>query len=127
MPSLISSHKKAWQMTLSWHVLRERGNMQAEYSQSDLSCQQLQQCLTAFQAKPVGHAAVADAQRRGILEAQAIHFLQPHSVSVSLLSMSELIQQGAMQSRIRNSVTRKSRALLGLQCLYLTSILAEVK
>ena len=71
--------------------------MQAEYSQSDLSCQQLQQCLTAFQAKPVGHAAVADAQRRGILEAQAIHFLQPHSVSVSLLSMSELIQQGAMQ------------------------------
>jgi len=101
--------------------------MQAEYSQSDLSCQQLQQCLTAFQAKRVGPAAVADAQRRGILEAQAIHFLQPHSVSVSLLSMSELIQQGAMQSRIRNSVTRKSRALLGLQCLYLTSILAEVK
>ncbi len=75
MPSLISSHKKAWQRTLSCHVLRERGNMQAEYSQSDLSCQQLQQCLTAFQAKPVGHAAVADAQRRGILEAQAISLL----------------------------------------------------
>ena len=71
--------------------------MQAEYSQSNLSCQQLQQCLTTFQAKSSGDAAVADAQRRGILEAQAIYFLQPRNVRVSLLTMSELIQQGEMQ------------------------------
>ena len=71
--------------------------MQAEYSQSNLSCQQLRQCLTTFQAKSSGYAAVADAQRRGNLEAQAVYFLQPHNVRVSLLTMLELIQQGATQ------------------------------
>ena len=62
-------------------------NMQAEYSQSHLSRQQLEQCLDGFQLKLSGKARAADAQRRNILLAKAIHFLQPQDVQVSLVAM----------------------------------------
>lgn len=65
--------------------LNAKNVLQAEYSQSPLSRQQLQQSLSAFQAKSHGHADWADAQRRSVLEAQAVHFLQPDSVEASPL------------------------------------------
>ena len=65
--------------------LKTKSVLQAEYSQSPLSRHQLQQSLSAFQAKSHGHADWADAQRRSLLEAQAVHFLQPDSVKVSPL------------------------------------------
>ena len=65
--------------------LNTKNVLQAEYSQSPLSRQQLQQSLSAFQANSHAHADWADAQRRSVLEAQAVHFLQPDSVKVSPL------------------------------------------
>ena len=65
--------------------LKTRNVLQAEYSRIPLSRQQLQQSLSAFQAKSHGHADWGDAQRRSVLEAQAMHFLQPDSVKVSPL------------------------------------------
>ena len=64
--------------------------MQAQDSQSNLSRQQLQEHLDAFQARSLGLAKGADAQRRSILEAQALRFLQPHNAQVSLLAMQSL-------------------------------------
>lgn len=67
--------------------------VQAQYSQSNLSRQRLQEHLDAFQAQSSGSAGVAEAQRQSIVKAESIHFLQPHDAQVSLLAMSSL--QGA--------------------------------
>ena len=65
--------------------------VQAQYSQSNPSQQQLQQCLDAFQGQSLGTANVADSQRRSVLTAQAMHFLQPQDVQVGLVVMYSLL------------------------------------
>ena len=65
--------------------------VQAEYSQSSLSRQQLQQRLDAFEAQSSENASGADAQRRGVLCAQAIHFLQPLDVLVSVVAVCSVL------------------------------------
>ena len=56
---------------------------QAQYTLSDSSRLQLQQCLDAFRGQSFGIADAADSQRRSVLRAQAMHFLQPQNVQVS--------------------------------------------
>ena len=59
--------------------------VQAQYSQSHPSRQQLQRCLDAFQGQSLGSIDVADSQRRSVLTAQAMHFLQPQDVQVGFI------------------------------------------